>query len=123
MVLDAPAPIGAHPLRERSLPVPDPAPGEVLVRVHACAICRTDLHVVEGELPLVRAPIVPGHQAVGRIERLGPGVEDRRVGERVGIAWLRWTCGECAFCAGGRENLCARARVTGYHAGGGVAEA
>ncbi len=92
------------------------------MRVGACGICRTDLHIVEGELPLVRSPIVPGHQVVGRVERVGSGVRDRRVGERVGIAWLGRTCGTCAYCAAGRENLCERAEFTGYHADGGYAE-
>ena len=102
--------------------MPEPGAGEVLVRVDACGICRTDLHIVEGELPLVRSPIVPGHQIVGRVERVGSGVTARHVGERVGVAWLRSTCGECSHCAAGRENLCERAEFTGYHADGGYAE-
>lgn len=122
VVLDAPAPITAHPLRVADLPVPEPAAGEILVRVSACGICRTDLHIVEGELPLVRKPVVPGHQVVGRVERLGSGAARFRVGDRVGIAWLRFTCSECRFCSAGRENLCERARFTGYHADGGFAE-
>jgi propanol-preferring alcohol dehydrogenase len=122
MQLDRPAPVAASPLHPVERPVPDPGPGEMLVRVAACGICRTDLHIVEGELPLVRAPIVPGHQVVGRVERLGPGVTGHRVGDRVGIAWLRRTCGTCVACTGGRENLCERAQFTGYHADGGYAE-
>jgi propanol-preferring alcohol dehydrogenase len=122
MQLDRPAPVGASPLHVAERPVPEPGPGEVLVRVSACGICRTDLHIVEGELPLARSPIVPGHQVVGRVERVGPGVDDRRVGDRVGIAWLRWTCGSCAHCLNGRENLCERAQFTGYHADGGYAD-
>jgi len=92
------------------------------VRVAACGVCRTDLHILEGDLPLVRSPIVPGHQVVGRVERLGPGTARLRAGERVGIAWLRGTCGTCEFCQGGRENLCEGARFTGYHADGGFAD-
>jgi propanol-preferring alcohol dehydrogenase len=122
MVLEAQAPIDRHPLALRDRPVPVPGPGEILVRVAACGICRTDLHVVEGELPLMRAPIVPGHQVVGRVERAGPGATRFAPGARVGIAWLRWTCGTCGFCRSGRENLCPAARFTGYHADGGFAE-
>jgi propanol-preferring alcohol dehydrogenase len=107
-------------LRERALP--EPGPGEVLVRVRACGICRTDLHVVEGELPPVRPTVVPGHQVVGAVERLGPGARRFAVRDRVGIAWLRSTCGRCASCRAGRENLCPDARFTGYHADGGFAE-
>jgi propanol-preferring alcohol dehydrogenase len=94
----------------------------VLVRVAACGICRTDLHIVEGDLPLVTAPIVPGHQIVGRVERLGPGAARFAPGDRVGIAWLRWTCGACARCRAGRENLCEASRYTGYHDDGGFAD-
>ncbi len=122
MQLDRPAPIGTAPLAARERSVPDPAPGQILVRVAACGICRTDLHVVEGELPPVRSPIVPGHQVVGRVERTGASVTAPRVGDRVGIAWLRWTCGTCDPCVSGRENLCERAEFTGYHADGGYAE-
>jgi propanol-preferring alcohol dehydrogenase len=122
MQLGRPAPVGEAPLRAVERPVPEPGPGEVLVRVGACGICRTDLHIVEGELPLVRTPLVPGHQVVGRVERVGPGVGDPRVGDRIGLAWLGWTCGACAACAAGRENLCERARFTGYHTDGGYAE-
>jgi propanol-preferring alcohol dehydrogenase len=122
MQLDRPGPVGSSPLHAVERAVPEPGPGDVLVRVYACGICRTDLHIVEGELPLVRSPIVPGHQVVGRIERVGPHVRGRRVGERVGIAWLGRTCGTCAHCAAGEENLCERAEFTGYHADGGYAE-
>jgi len=122
MQLDRPAPVGASPLRAVERVVPEPGPGEVLVRVDACGICRTDLHIVEGELPLVCSPIVPGHQVVGRVERVGSGVTDRRAGDRVGIAWLGRACGGCVYCASGRENLCERATFTGYHADGGFAE-
>lgn len=122
VVLRAPAPVERGPLREESLPVPEPGPGEILVRVSVCGICRTDLHVVEGELPPVRSPLVPGHQVVGRVERGGPGARRFRPGDRVGIAWLRSTCGECGYCRSGRENLCPGARFTGWQADGGYAE-
>lgn len=122
VVLEAPAPVERAPLRLVERPVPEPGPGEVLVRVAACGVCRTDLHIVEGEVPPVRTPIVPGHQVVGRVERAGPGATRFRPGDRVGIAWLRWTCGACRACRGGRENLCPEARFTGYHADGGYAD-
>jgi propanol-preferring alcohol dehydrogenase len=117
--LHAQAPIERAPLVREERPVPVAAPGEILVEVRACGICRTDLHVVEGDLPLVVAPIVPGHQVVGRV--VGDGAR-LRAGDRVGIAWLRWTCGACAACAAGRENLCEGARFTGWHADGGFAD-
>lgn len=94
----------------------------MLVRVSACGVCRTDLHIVEGELPPIRPSIVPGHQVVGRVERAGPGAHRFRPGDRVGIAWLRATCGACEACRAGRENLCERAEFTGYHADGGFAD-
>jgi propanol-preferring alcohol dehydrogenase len=119
LAVHAQAPIDTAPLVLEERPVPSPAPGELLVRVRACGICRTDLHVVEGDLPLVVSPIVPGHQVVGRVVRDGARF---RAGDRVGIAWLRWTCGTCAPCASGRENLCERARFTGWHADGGFAD-
>jgi propanol-preferring alcohol dehydrogenase len=122
MQLGAAAPISASPLQETTRPIPEPGPGELLVRVLACGICRTDLHIVEGELALPRLPIVPGHQVVGRVERAGPGAGRFESGQRVGIAWLRWTCGQCPFCRGDREDLCGQARFTGYHADGGYAE-
>ena len=107
-------------LEER--PIPEPGPGEVLVRVAACGVCRTDLHVVDGELARPRLPLVPGHEAVGRVAALGTGVERLRVGQRVGIPWLGWTCGACRFCRSGRENLCPDARFTGYTRDGGYAD-
>ena len=115
----AQASIETAPLVREERPVPTPNPGEALVRVSACGVCRTDLHVVEGDLTLVASPIVPGHQIVGRVVSDGTRF---RVGERIGIAWLRWTCGTCGYCAGGRENLCERARFTGWHADGGYAD-
>jgi propanol-preferring alcohol dehydrogenase len=122
MALAGPAPIEERPLRLESRPEPEPGPGELLVRVDACAICRTDLHIVEGDLPLARSPIVPGHQIVGRVVGGGPGATRFERGRRVGIAWLRRTCRHCELCGSGRENLCERAEFTGYHADGGFAE-
>jgi len=122
MVVTTPAPIEQKPLELVELPIPPPGPGEILVRITACGVCRTDLHVVEGDLPPVRPRVVPGHQVVGRVEACGGGATRFRLGERVGIAWLRQTCGTCAYCASGRENLCPEARFTGYHADGGYAE-
>jgi propanol-preferring alcohol dehydrogenase len=99
-----------------------PGPGEVSVRVLACGVCRTDLHVVDGELPVATLPLVPGHEIVGRVEHVGTQVETFSPGDRVGIPWLGWTCGECEFCRTQRENLCRRARFTGYQINGGYAE-
>ena len=118
MVLDRP---GA-PLALRQLARRDPGPGEIRVRVHACAVCRTDLHVVDGELPQATLPIVPGHEIVGIVEAVGKNVVDREPGERVGIPWLAWACGRCEFCRGEHENLCPHARFTGYQIDGGYAE-
>ena len=122
LVLTAPAPIETAPLRLEERAVPTPGPGEVLVRVDACGVCRTDLHAVEGELPPTRPSIVPGHQVVGRVERAGPDARRFGHGVRVGLAWLRATCGLCALCRAGHENLCERAEFTGYHADGGYAD-
>ena len=110
------------PLRPATLPVPEPGPGQVRVRVRACAVCRTDLHVVDGELAGPKLPLVPGHEIAGEVDALGAGAARFRPGERVGIAWLGWTCGECSFCRSGRENLCDGARFTGYTLDGGYAE-
>lgn len=118
MVLKTPK----QPLELLDLPDPVPGSGEILVRVLACAVCRTDLHVVDGELPNPKLPLVPGHEIVGKIERLGEGVDSFRIGDRVGIPWLGWTCGQCEFCKTERENLCERARFTGYTIDGGYAE-
>ena len=122
MVLTDTAAITSSPLAWREVPTPEPGPGEVRVRVRCCAICRTDLHVIEGELPPERRPVIPGHQVVGTVDALGPGCQRFQLGQRVGIAWLRHTCGQCRFCLAGRENLCPHARRTGYHADGGYAE-
>jgi propanol-preferring alcohol dehydrogenase len=122
MVLEHPAPVEDAPLRAVDVAPPDPAAGEVRVRITLCGVCRTDLHVVEGDLPPRRPRIVPGHQIVGTIDVLGPGASRFAPGDRVGIAWLRSTCGRCGFCRRGDENLCAEARFTGYDADGGYAE-
>lgn len=118
MLLDAPG----RPLRLADVPVPSPTPAQLLLRVRACAVCRTDLHVVDGELPRPTLPLVPGHEVVGEVVGLGDRVEGFAVGERVGVPWLGWTCGECRYCVSGRENLCGRARFTGYDLDGGYAE-
>ncbi|HXG01909.1 MAG TPA: zinc-dependent alcohol dehydrogenase family protein [Candidatus Binatia bacterium] len=122
MVLKAPAPVETGPLVLEERRPPDPGPGQILIAVSACGVCRTDLHIVEGELPLVRSPLVPGHQIVGRVVGAGPGAGRFAPGARVGVGWLARTCGACAFCASGRENLCEAALCTGYHADGGYAD-
>lgn len=122
MVLARTEDVSASPLQLRDVPVPQPGPGQLLVRVNCCGICRTDLHVIEGELADPALPLIPGHQAVGVISRVGPGVIGRTVGERVGIAWLQGICGQCEFCRNGRENLCLEAKFTGYRVDGGYAE-
>jgi len=111
-----------QPLRESDLPAPVPAPGQVSLRVQACGVCRTDLHIVDGDLHKPKLPLVPGHQIVGIVEALGEGAERFASGERVGVPWLGWTDGECRYCRSGRENLCERARFTGYQLDGGYAE-
>jgi alcohol dehydrogenase, propanol-preferring len=117
MVLERPR----TPLVMRERPVPSPAAGEILVKVAACGVCRTDLHVVDGELPHPRLPIVPGHEIVGRVAAMGEGVAGFAIGERVGIPWLGYTCGVCPYCRTGRENLCDRPLFTGYTRDGGYA--
>jgi propanol-preferring alcohol dehydrogenase len=113
----------AHtPLRLEAVAIPTPGPGQVLLRVHACAVCRTDLHVVDADLTEPKLPLVPGHEIIGTVAALGPGVDRFGVGDRVGVPWLGWTCGTCAFCRAGRENLCAEARFTGYQIDGGYAD-
>ena len=118
MVLDA----AGSPLRLRQVARPEPGAGQLLVRVKACGVCRTDLHVVDGELTEPNLPIIPGHEIIGTVAELGDGVERFSVGQRVGIPWLGYSCGECAYCLGGRENLCRNARYTGYQLDGGYAE-
>src|SRR5262245_41959388 len=114
MVLDAPR----QPLRLAEVAVPTPGPAQVRIRVKACGLCRTDLHVVDGELTEPKLPIVPGHQIVGFVESVGTGSRLQK-GDRVGVPWLGWTCGACRFCLSDRENLCERARFTGYQIDGG----
>jgi len=109
-------------LRLANLPTPKPGAGQFLIRVHACAVCRTDLHVIDGELTRPKLPLIPGHEIVGTIEAKGDGAERFEIGDRVGIPWLGWSCGECLYCKSGRENLCDRARFTGYTIDGGYAE-
>lgn len=118
MILDAPG----GPLRAAEVPKPEAGPGQVLVRVRACAVCRTDLHVVDGELPEPKLPLVPGHQIVGLVEDAGRASGRFAIGERVGIPWLGHTDGTCRYCTSGRENLCDGARFTGYQIDGGYAE-
>ncbi len=121
-LLPSPAPVESAPLRFTDVPVPLPAANQVLVRVKVCGVCRTDLHVVEGELPPRKSPVIPGHQIVGTIEKCGARVTGFHEGDRVGVAWLQSTCGVCEFCASGKENLCESAGFTGYTADGGYAE-
>src|SRR4051794_38139448 len=111
-----------HELAARELPLPRPGPGQVLLQVRACAVCRTDLHVVDGELPHPKLPLVPGHEIIGTVVGTGEGVERFAIGDRVGVPWLGWTCGVCAYCRAGQENLCDHARFTGYQIDGGYAE-
>jgi propanol-preferring alcohol dehydrogenase len=111
-----------QPLRKVELPMPKPGAGQVLICVRACAVCRTDLHVVDGELTQPKLPLIPGHEIVGTVEEKGPGVQRFQIGDRVGIPWLGWTCGECSYCQSGQENLCDQARFTGYTIDGGYAE-
>jgi propanol-preferring alcohol dehydrogenase len=118
MILDAPR----TPLRPAELPTPTPGPEQVLLRVHACGVCRTDLHVVDGELPHPKLPLIPGHEIVGTVEATGRAVDGFAPGDRVGVPWLGWTCGTCPYCRAGRENLCDRARFTGYTLDGGYAD-
>ncbi len=117
MVLNEPK----RPLELRDVPKPKPGRGQLLVRVSTCAVCRTDLHVVDGELPDPKLPLIPGHQIVGRVEEIGEN-SNFAIGDRVGIPWLGWTDGDCAYCLSGRENLCDNARFTGYTIDGGYAE-
>jgi alcohol dehydrogenase, propanol-preferring len=118
MVLEKPR----EPLRPAELPEPAPGPGQVLISVRACGVCRTDLHIVDGELSEPKLPLVPGHQIVGTVSEAGEGAERFALGDRVGVPWLGWTDGECRYCRSGRENLCDRARFTGYDIDGGYAE-
>ena len=121
-VVERPGPIGTGPLRPVELPDPRPRPGEVRVRVGACGVCRTDLHLAEGDLAPRRPRTVPGHEVVGIVDAMGPGADRFAIGDRIGIAWLRGTCGRCRWCRTGRENLCPGATFTGWDADGGYAE-
>ena len=119
--LDQPGPVESAPLRLIEMETPRPGPGQLLIAVRACAVCRTDLHVVEGELPPRRSPVTPGHQVVGTVLAAGDGAAGFSVGQRVGVAWLHRTCGVCRYCTSGRENLCERAAFTGWTEDGGFA--
>jgi propanol-preferring alcohol dehydrogenase len=109
-------------LRLIELPVPAAGPGALQIKVEACGVCRTDLHLIDGELPDPSLPIIPGHEIVGRVSAIGPGADGFHIGQRVGVPWLGWTCGTCRFCLAGKENLCDIARFTGYQINGGYAE-
>jgi propanol-preferring alcohol dehydrogenase len=121
-LLSAPARIETNPLQFTNVPVPNPAKGEVLIRVRACGVCRTDLHVIEGELKPQKSPVIPGHQVVGVVEELGEGARRYAIGARVGVAWLHHTDGTCMYCRMGEENLCDGPTFTGYSVDGGYAE-
>ena len=121
-VLDTPAPVRSRPLRVVDVDRPQPAANDVRLQVRACGVCRTDLHVVEGELEVRRHPLIPGHQIVGIVDAVGADVTTRSIGERVGVAWLGRTCGGCRYCGAGHENLCAAAAFTGWTRDGGYAE-
>ena len=122
MVLEETAAIDTSPLVWRELPDPVPGEGEVRLKARCCAICRTDLHVIEGDLPREKRPVVPGHQIVGVVDRIGAGCRRLKPGQTISVAWLRQTCGRCNFCTTGKETLCPSSRFTGYHADGGYAE-
>jgi len=122
MVLRQPRPVDENPLDMAEVPLPEPGKGQVRLRVLACGVCHTDLHTVEGELELPRLPLIPGHQIVGLVEKRGPQADRFQVGNRVGVGWLGWACGQCSFCQRGEENLCPNARFTGLHLDGGYAE-
>lgn len=122
MVITKQKPIEESPLVEREVDEPQAAAGEVRIKVSTCAVCRTDIHIAEGDLELHKAPVIPGHQIVGRIDQIGAGLTNRKIGERIGVGWLRHVDGSCEFCQRGRENLCRDSRYTGYDANGGYAE-
>ncbi|NOX63224.1 MAG: zinc-dependent alcohol dehydrogenase family protein [Chloroflexi bacterium] len=121
-VIQRQAPLSARPLTLVEQPIPEPGPGQIRLRVTACGVCHTDLHIAEGDLPLHKQPITPGHQVVGEVDKVGPGVTQFEVGDRAGAVWLYRTCGQCRYCLSGRENLCERAEFTGWDADGGYAE-
>jgi len=122
MVLGRPAPVESHPLRLEEVPTPDPQEGEILIRVEKCGVCRTDLHVVEGDLAPQLPTVIPGHEVVGSVARVGRQVRSVAEGARVGVPWLHYTCGRCEYCTTSRENLCDRKLFTGYTVNGGYAE-
>jgi propanol-preferring alcohol dehydrogenase len=122
MILKEPGSVFDRPLVVAEMIIPEPGPGEIRVRVSVCGVCHTDLHTVEGDLPLKQLPIIPGHQVVATVEKLGVGSDRFSLGDRVGIAWLHWTCGRCHYCSKGMENLCPNARFTGLDANGGYAQ-
>ncbi len=119
----SPGPVSTNPLERVTVPIPEPSPGELLLAVRACGVCRTDLHVAEGDLPVHRPRVIPGHEVVAEVVAIGPDVDEGYApGDRVGVAWLRHTCGQCGYCRRGRENLCPRSQYTGWDADGGYAE-
>src|SRR5438128_2144435 len=122
MVLRSPGPVDEDRLKLEELPAPEPGPVELLIRVAANAVCRTDLHIVEGELPAHRLPLVPGHQIVGTVERIGEGVDSVAEDDRIGVPWLGGVDGRCRYCLGGAENLCDAPTLIGYDVDGGYAE-
>jgi propanol-preferring alcohol dehydrogenase len=122
MSLNEPDPVENNPLKLVDIETPRPGPNEILVRVQACGICHTDLHTVEGELDLPKKPVVPGHQVVGVVEKMGEGASRFKEGDLIGMAWLYSTCGKCSYCRKGKENLCENAKFTGYHVNGGYAQ-
>lgn len=122
MVLEESSPIETEPLKLVDIQIPKVGPSEILVQINVCGVCHTDLHTVEGELPLIKKPIVPGHQIVGTVEKKGKKVERFKIGDRVGMAWLYSTCRQCNLCKSGKENLCVDAKFTGYHVDGGYAQ-
>jgi alcohol dehydrogenase, propanol-preferring len=121
-IVDRPGPIGSHPIRQIDRPDPEPGPREVRARVDVCGVCRTDLHLAEGDLAPKRPGVVPGHEVVGRVDKLGPGSARFRLGERIGVPWLAWTCRRCRFCRRGDENLCLNPRFVGWDQDGGYAD-
>lgn len=122
MVLHRPAPVGEHPLQMGDLPIPEPGEGQIRIHVEACGVCHTDLHTVEGDLDLPQLPVVPGHQIVGTVDAVGADVTRLRIGDRIGVPWVHWTCGSCWACESDRENLCEQILFTGFHVNGGYAE-
>jgi propanol-preferring alcohol dehydrogenase len=122
MSCQSPRPVEENPVSLVEVPTPTPKADEIRLQICACGICHTDLHIVEGELPLQKQPVIPGHQIIGIVDALGSGVQRFKLGDRAGVPWLNWTCGTCLFCQRGKENLCESARFTGYHVDGGYAE-